>query len=175
MKPYVLGLLLVHAFCWSGALDAEEPQKVPVEQLGKTFQLIGKLGVPMGDIVRVEGVVVEGEFKGYEGGPNLRVQRINGKATRKNIQIQIHPYVSKWGEEPLAGGVALPKLETGKKYWMEGYETGHYVGIPAKAYQKAGVALQTTNHHFHTELHVYKAKLIEEQPVQQRQGSAERN
>ena len=49
----------------------------------------------------------------------------------------------------------------GKTYQMEGYETGGYVGIPAKAYEKAGLGIQTTGHYFHTYLNVYKAKLIE--------------
>jgi hypothetical protein len=168
MKPFALGLFLVHACCWPAVLYAEEPQRVPVEQLGKTYQLIGKLGVPLGEVVQVEGVVVEGEFKGYEGGPNLRVQRINGKATQREIQIQIHPYFSEWGKKSSAGGYALPELETGKTHRMEGYETGHYVGIPAKAQENAGIAVQTTHHYFHTQLIVYKAKLIEDRPVQQR-------
>jgi hypothetical protein len=164
MKPFSAGLLLIQVCCCSAALCAAEPQKIPVEQLGKSYQLVGKLQVPLGDVVRVEGVVVEGDSKGYEGGPNLRVQRIDGKATRRNIQIPISPYFSEWGNK--AGSQPLPKLEMGKTYLMEGYETGRYVGIPTKAYVKAGVAMQTTNHYFHTELVVYKAKLIEPPPRQ---------
>ena len=167
MKPSSLGLLLIHACCWSAVLHAGEPQKVPVDQLGKTYQLIGKLGVPLGDVVHIEGVVVEGEFKGYEGGPNLRVQRIDGKATQKNIQIQLRPYFTDWGKEAYGGGHhSLPKLEMGKTYEMEGYETGGYIGVPGKAYKNAGFAIQTTNHYFHTQLVIYKAKLIESVPRQ---------
>jgi hypothetical protein len=158
MKPFLWGML----FClWSPILFAKDPQNVPVDQLGKEFQLVGKLHAPLGDVVRVEGVVVEGEFKGYEGGPNLRVQRIQGKATQKDIQIPISPYFGEWGEDANSDGESLSKLEMGKTYEMEGYETGGYVGIPAKAYKNAGVAIQTANHYFRTSFHVYKAKVIE--------------
>jgi hypothetical protein len=132
-----------------------------VEQLGKAYQLVGKLHVPLGDMVHVEGVVVEGPFKGYEGGPNLRVQRIQGSATQQDIQIRIRPYFTAWGKKAYGEGRSLPDLEMGKTYRMEGYETGGYIGHPAEVYRKAGLAFQTTGYYFQTELVVYKAKAIE--------------
>lgn len=161
MKRALVYLSLVHLFYGPHVLDAAESQQIPVQQLGNGYQLVGELHGPLGEVVRVEGVVVEGPFKGYEGGPNLRVQRINGQATQEDIQISIRPYFAKWGKEGYAGGKALPKLEMGKTYEMEGYETGGYVGVPRRAYQKAGFAIQTTGHYFRTELIVYRAKLIE--------------
>jgi hypothetical protein len=138
-----------------------EPQNVPVSELGTQFQLVGKLHSPFGRYITVEGVVVEGPFKGYEGGHNLRLQRIQNRATQEDIQIVIRPYFYKWGEKPFSSGQALPKLEIGKSYRMEGYETGGYVGTPAKAYREAGVALQTQHHYFRTEFVVVKAKRID--------------
>ena len=118
--------------------------------------------MPLGKVVRVEGIVVEGPFKGLEGGPNLRVQRIPGRATQQDIQIQLRPYFTDWGKEAYGGGHhSLPTLEMRKTYEMEGYETGDYVGVPAEAYKKAGFAIQTQRYYFRTELVVYRAKVIE--------------
>jgi hypothetical protein len=132
-----------------------------VEQLGQGYRLVGKLHAPLGEVVQVEGVVVEGPFKGYEGGPNLRAQTIQGRVIQQDIQISIRPYFTEWGKKGIVGGQTLPKLEMGKTYEMEGYETGGYVGIPAEAYREAGMEIQTTRHYFQTQLVVYKAKLIE--------------
>src|SRR5688500_9571158 len=58
---------------------------IPYEELGARYELLGKTGQPLGKVIRVQGRVVEGPFKGYEGGPNLRVQRVDGIATQKDI------------------------------------------------------------------------------------------
>ena len=161
MAKIRFSLLLVFVVCVPGNLHAEEPQNIPVERLGESYRLVGKLQSPLGDVIQVEGVVVEGPFKGYEGGPNLHPQRIQGHATQRDIQIALSPYFNDWGKEALAGGHALPKLEMGKTYQLEGFETGGYVGIPGQAYEKAGIAIQTASHYFRTQFIVYKAKLIE--------------
>lgn len=155
---FLIGLLLA---CVGSAI-AGEIQSVPLDEFGKRFQLVGMLKRPMGVSVTVQGVVVDGPFKGYEGGANLRVQRIDGLATQEDIQICIEPYFNKWGEKALAGcGIALPPLDMGKTYEMEGYETGGYVGVPAEAYRKAGAIIQTTGHYFRERFVVYKARRID--------------
>ena len=130
-------------------------------ELGKRYQLVGKLHVPLGAVVKVEGVVVDGPFKGNEGGPNLRIQRVGGRATQSDIQICVKEYFYEWGAKTLFGEVGLPKLENGKTYEMEGYETGGYEGTPGEAYEEANIHLQTTGFYFWEELVVYKAKEIE--------------
>lgn len=80
-----LGIALTLAFILTTACPAGEPQNIPVAQLGEQFQLIGKLHVPLGKVIEIEGVVVEGPFKGYEGGFSLRVQRIHGRVTQEDI------------------------------------------------------------------------------------------
>lgn len=147
------------------ALRADDPPKakpvdVPVSKLGDKFRLVGKLGVELGEVVTVQGFVVDGPSKGYEGGPNLRVQRINGKATQQDIQIRLIPYFTDFGKEGV-DGKDLPKLKNGTTYEMEGYETGRFVGIPGEAYKKAGIVLQTAGHHFLTYLTVYKVNAID--------------
>jgi len=135
----------------------DKPQDVPLANLGDKFRLIGKLGEPLGTVVTVQGVVVEGPFKGFEGGPNLRIQRIDGRATQEDIQICIRPYFGKYGEQR-ASKEEVPKLDFGKTYEFEGYETGQFVGVPGEAYKRAGLAIATTGFYFRHELAVYKGK-----------------
>ncbi len=139
----------------------EEPQNVPIEKLGTEFELVGKLHAPLGTVLSVVGVAVEGPFKGYEGGPNLRVQQIQGKYYQKDIQISLEPYFNNWGEEATTGGHALPKLKVGETYKLEGYETGGFVGIPSEAYEQAGLMIQTTGHYFRHHFVVIKAEPTE--------------
>ncbi len=160
MAKALFRLLLVYLFCNQVALYGAEPQNIPVEQLGKAYRLVGKLQVPLGDVVRVEGVVVDGPYKGYEDGPNLRVQRIQGQATQHHIQIRLVPYLGEWGEKAVSGGQTLPTLEVGKTYELKAYETGGYIGVPARAYKEEGIEVQTTSYYFRTQLVVYKARVI---------------
>jgi len=137
-----------------------EPQNIPLGQLGIGFRLVGKLHVPLGEVVTLEGVAVEGPSKGYEGGFNLRVQRIQGRAIQEDIQIVIKPFFYKWGEKADAGGNALPNLKAGATYEMEGYATGGYVGVPGEVFKRGAVVIQTTGHYFREEFVVTKAKGI---------------
>ena len=148
-------LLLVH-----GA-SAQVPQNVAVSKLGKEFELVGKLHAPLGRVLTIRGVVDDGPAKGFEGGPNLRVQQIDGSSYQEDIQIVLKPFFYDWGQEPLAGGIGLPKLEMGKTYEMEGYETGGYIGSPSEIFRRGAVVVQTTNHYFRTQFVAIKAREIE--------------
>ena len=153
---YLLFVLAAATSCF-----AVEPQSIPLAELGNAYQLVGKLHVPLGEVVTLEGVVVEGPFKGYEGGPNLRVQRILGRTTQEDIQIVIAPFFYEWGEKQTTGGDALPKLEFGATYEMEGYATGEFVGVPDEVFTRVAIILQTTGHYFREQFVVTKAKRID--------------
>jgi hypothetical protein len=122
---------------------------------GVERRLIPKLREPFGSVVTVQGIVVDGKSKGYEGGPNVRVQRINGRSIQDDIQIRLSPYFGEFG------GHSLPKLEFGKTYEFEGYEAGGFVGVPAEAFKRAGIPLQTASFYFSHYYTVYRAKKIE--------------
>src|SRR5262249_26009021 len=152
--------------CWilllASALFADEPQSLSVTQLGKDFQLVGKLHVPLGSVISIEGIAVEGPFKGLEGGPNLRVQSINGSYTQEDIQIVIKPFIYDWGKKVTVDGDALPKLEMGRTYEMEGYETGGYSGVPSEAFRRGAIPVQTAvGPYFRTHFVVIRAKQTE--------------
>jgi hypothetical protein len=139
----------------------ELTRDVPVTELGRGVCLTGKMHKPLGSVITVQGVAVDGPEKGYEGGPNLRVQRIDGRATQEDIQIVLQPYFNKWGDRAVDDGHALPELTTGTTYELEGYETGGFVGIPTDAYKRAGVVLQTCDHYFRCVFEAYRGKAID--------------
>jgi len=151
----LLACILLSSCSSSPPPGIQVPIQVPIDQLGERYQLVGKLGVPMGKPVRVEGVVVEGFRKGYEGGPNLLIQRINGQAVQGDRQIRLAIVHKNWGSEGMAKPVEYATYE------MEGYESGYYVGIPHEVELSDWV--QTCGFYFHEEFAVYKCRRI--QPV----------
>ncbi|QDU26026.1 hypothetical protein ETAA8_10980 [Anatilimnocola aggregata] len=134
---------------------ADQAVDVPLDQLGKKFRLIGKLRVPLGDVVKVQGIVVNSRAKGYDSGISVRVYRVNGLATQEFIQIKLNDYY---------GRDEIPNLEVGKAFEFEGFETGGFVGIPPAAYKRAGAILATTDQYFLHELTVYEQTEIKLQP-----------
>jgi hypothetical protein len=127
---------------------------VPIQQVGKQFRLLGKLNLPLGEVARVQGLVVQGAGKGHEDGLNVRVFRINGEATQQFIQIKLSDYYDR-EELPVQPGTACE---------LEGFETGGFVGIPAEAAKRGGVVAQTTGHQFVHEFKVIQANEIKLQP-----------
>ena len=136
-------------------------QDVPLPKLESEYRIIPRLREPLGSVVTVQGVVVEGSSKGYEDGPNLRVQRINGRPIQDDIQIRIAPYYTDFGKPAVGKGQRLPRLAFGKTYEFEGYETGEFVGVPREAFKRAGVPLATSEFYFSHVYKVYKGKKIE--------------
>ncbi len=116
--------------------------KVNIVDPGPKTILTGELGQPLGSILTVCGVIVDGPDKGYEGGPNLVVHMINDSATQVPIQIPVSPYFGKFGD------YRLPIIKNGNTYRLRVFETGEYVGSPAGDFKETGVAIQTTGFYF---------------------------
>ena len=112
--------------------------QLPIEKLGETFDLLGRTHQPIGTALLLRGKVVRGPDKGYEGGPNLLVQVINGKATQEYLRLPIQPYFREFGDGD------LPKIEIGRTYELKGYESGSFVGVP----DGIGASFQTTGFYF---------------------------
>ena len=96
---------------------------IPIDQLDKTAHLLGRLHQPLGKVITVQGVISEGEFKGYGGGLNLRAQRIEGVATQEDIQIRIEPFFGEFGKEKgflTMGQDKLPEIRVGKDLRIRG-------------------------------------------------------
>lgn len=133
--------------------------QVPIMNLQEDFEIIGELGFQFGTIHTVEGKVIEGPCKGYEGGPNILVQSIDSIANQKHIQIPIKPfnYKGEFGKE------LLPEIKIGSTYRFRVYETAAYVGVPAIAYQEAKYSvIPSTAFYFKNELAAISGEKIKE-------------
>jgi hypothetical protein len=142
------------------AFDAGSPDQlpatdVPADQLGKSFRLLGKLKQPLGEVVKVQGLVVKGSGNRHDDGLDVRVFRIGNLATQEFIQLKLKDYY---------GRDEIPNLAPGRTCELEGYETGGYVGIPAAARKRAGEAAQTAEHRFVHEFVVFESAEIKVQP-----------
>lgn len=154
VKPAVVNPATFHA-----ASPAEPTVDVPIHQVGKQFRLLGKLGLPLGEVTRVQGIVINDLAKSYEAGLNVRVFRINGVATQAFVQIKLSDYYGR-DEVPVQPGAAFE---------LEGFETGGFVGLPAEAVKRGGAVAQgagpqTAAHHFVHEFVVIQASEIKLQP-----------
>lgn len=146
---FVLFAITIKSRC----IGQENKSPVPVIQLDKQYELIGQLGVKLGEIVTVSGIVIEGASQGYADGPHLLIQVINGNATQRNIQIPISPY--------LHSTSSTNKLKNGSTYKMEVYETGEYVGIPWEVVNRSKMPIQNGGFYFQNRLIFLSAKRID--------------
>ncbi len=143
----------------NACIGQDKKVRVPINNPGNQFELVGQLGEKMGTTLTVRGIIVEGPFKGDEGGPNLVVQMINDSSIQELIQIPVSPYFSEFGN---TGGIyTLPELKTGSTYRLRVYETGGFVGTPWEAYKEAGLILQTSGFHFRNNLVVISGEKID--------------
>jgi hypothetical protein len=139
------------------ARQTTQPCDVPISELGRSYQLIGKLHKPLGQVVTLQGVVIDGPQKGYDDGPNLRIQRVDGISTQERIELKLYPLLGEFRDDD----ERLPKPLTGKSYEYQAFETGGYIGTPGEAFRLAEVTFQTTSHGFRTYLIAVRDKLIE--------------
>ncbi|MFT5751802.1 MAG: hypothetical protein ACI828_001507 [Flavobacteriales bacterium] len=147
-------LLLSVSFLSICSIAQNENPKTLIKYPSWTIALTGELGVEYGELVIVEGVVVEGQAKGHDGGPNLLVQGIEDSTIQSKIQIPMKPFFHDFGTS------AMPSIEAGTSYSLRVYETGSFVGRPRKARLDKGVWLQTTGFYFHNGLSVLSATEI---------------
>src|SRR5262245_44623030 len=97
----------------------DKPIDVPIGS--DKYRLIGRLHEPFGTVLTLQGVVLDANCKGANG-PNIRVQRINDRATQEDIQIRLVP-----------GFQNDQKLKLDQTYELKGYETGGFHGLPRGA------------------------------------------
>lgn len=160
-KLFKFLLFLIYFLSVSSSAQIEKP-KTLIKYPSWTIALAGELGVEYGELVTLEGIVVEGQSKGHDGGLNLLVQKIEDSTIQSKIQIPIEPFFHDFGTS------GMPSIKAGKSYSLRVYETGSFVGRPRKARLETGIGMQTTGFYFHNELNVLSAteiKPIEYSPV----------
>ncbi len=151
--PFYL-LLQISTVC----IGQDKKIRVPINNLGNQFELVGQLGEKMGSTLTVRGFIVEGPYKGSEGGPNLVVQMINDSSTQQLIQIPVSPYFLEFGSNTI---FKLPELKTGATYRLRVYETGEFVGKPWDAYKEAGITFSNGGFYFMNKLIVISGEKID--------------
>ncbi|MCC7424185.1 MAG: hypothetical protein IT428_28290 [Planctomycetaceae bacterium] len=120
----------------------------------KQIEQRGKLGLPLNTKVTLKGTVVDGPFKGYDGGPNLRVRYINGVATQKDIQLTLREEFSVRGDS--TSDRSERGFRFGESYEIIGHEVGEFVGVNPNSKQ----IVQAAPRHFHYFFEVEQRRTI---------------
>jgi hypothetical protein len=152
-KMLIFMVVFITAVTFCNKLLPAQSKFQDIEIANPKIRLIGKLHKPLGEYAKIEGIVVEGNYKGYEDGPNIIVQRIDGKMTQEFVQIVLDVFNPEGGDN----------ASYGKSYELEGYETGGFSGISFEAYHKAGdnMGVQSAEHYFRHSFIAIKSKAIE--------------
>lgn len=159
-RPLTSATLFVAVVVTATARAEEKLIGVPITELGNKYQLLGRLEIPLGTMVTVQGVVAQGPFKGFEGGPILLVQRINRQATQKDIRINLDNYGHKYELHDDSTSKKIPrKLARDKTYEFYGHETGEFIGTPKGFVYE--VPVQTVGYYLRESFHAEKGRSIE--------------
>ena len=133
--------LIVFAVVIANGQDKTVPKTVSALDLQSGTQIIGLLGVPLGELVSTRGRIVESNTKG--GGTLLEVVEVNGKALSETLQMKYS--VWEWGN------IGQTPLPIGPMLKLRVYETGGMVGIPIEAMRET-TFVQTEDWGFSTSL-----------------------
>ena len=152
-KPFMKGFITYSLLFHISTICLSQDSRI-IAEINKpdNYKFVGELGLEMGDTVSVKGIIVQGPFKGVEGGPNLIVQLIRDSSTQELTQIPVLPYFGEFGRNSAIYPHPLPKLDNGATYSFIVYETGSFVGRPYDAYKEGGITLQTTGFYFRNQL-----------------------
>jgi hypothetical protein len=115
--------LIVFAVVVAFGQDKTAPKTVSALDLQNGTQIVGLLGVPLGQLISAQGRIVESNTKGAD--MLLEVVEVNGKALSGILQMRYS--VWQWGN---IGQTSLP---VGQVLKLRVYETGGMVGIPLDA------------------------------------------
>ena len=118
MKRHLIGCAIVLATSALGGLGAENKvTSVDWKEIGYGVKITGKLGMPIGTFVEIEGRREDLEGMAMKGAVHttlFRVEKVNGKSIEKPVSIAVR-------------GVDLPPSTP---CVLQGYETGEMVGVP---------------------------------------------
>jgi hypothetical protein len=101
--------------------------KIIYSDIAGRVKIIGTLNKPIGEIVTVEGVIIDGTDTKKKSDADkvlLKVQWINGRRLQKGVNLPVK--IFQWG------AINTPRVNEHKKYI--GYETGEMSGIPRRAF-----------------------------------------
>jgi hypothetical protein len=97
---------------------------VKSKDVGRSVQLLGRLGVPLGTVTRVKGKVVPPRSKYEKGKVIFRVDDVNGVTLAQPEYFELNPAY---------GSPDLAELQYATKIVC--YESGSFRGIPTEAFE----------------------------------------
>lgn len=124
----------------SASVSGDEIQQINYAMLNDNVRIVGSLGSFLGEIITVEGIVIDGSrrrIKSETGKTLLKVVTVNGKKLEEPVIIPFS--IFKWTD------VKMPKVND--PFTFIGYESGEMAGIPQKAFQYMP-QVATTDYHF---------------------------
>jgi len=148
-------VLWIAAICVTAASStaAQNPDRpgnkptITLDEIRKS-DIIGRLGVPLGRIVVVEGIAADDYYRRLKidmGHRLLRVQEVDGEQLDKEVVFHFRPWHT----------ARIDKPAVGERFKFIAYESGGFIGVPHGAFKHvAPVAI--TNFHFSTSLTVLK-------------------
>lgn len=159
MKPLTWSLpaVLALAMGQAGPDDAEQPKvrTISWDEIGHSAKIVGKLGLPLGEICTVEGAWLEPGQEKAGLKPQFRVSEVNGNPLAEAALFD-EDFV-----RPVVGGerVAIPR--PGDTWMIRCAELGGYEGLPPELIQEASgkMIAQRHGYGFQTELRYTPASL----------------
>jgi hypothetical protein len=127
-----------------GVMDGQDKPaagSVSAVELNSGTQIIGLLGLPLGELASIKGKILETNTKGDD--KSVEVVEVNGKALREPVQMRFS--IWEWGN---LGQTTLPLNQI---LGLRVYETGGMVGVPIKAMRET-TFVQTEGWGFSTSL-----------------------
>ena len=108
-------VIIVSLFCMAGKNKKEEKQKIAVTEICSKFEVIGRLGVPVGMGVKIKGYKKgKGPLQNY-----FLVEEINGVKIDRVIGVEING-IEKWKDNTQA---TLLGEEVGTIAYLHPYQT----------------------------------------------------
>ena len=172
----VLAIFLILAGAVGLRSDEKKDSSIPVEALN-TIAVIGKLGIPLGEVATVRATIVDGDSlrtKADMGSYLLRITEVNGeklesapiidfflapgsRAELANDNFELHELRTGTKTGELAGP-EIRKLKegyVGQALRLQVYELGSFSGLP-KNLPKEVMVWQDRGFHFRTYLRVLR-------------------
>jgi hypothetical protein len=177
LSALVVGGITIFAGCRHS--ESEDKAPIPISKINEN-SVIGLLGVPLGEWVTIQAIIVDGDSlpdKIHGGSYLFRVTSVNGvKLTSEPVlefslrhvfaddlaEDNVGLYLEKYGTEP--EGLSASQIESlkvgyvGKSVSLQVYETGGFSGMPESLPEDA---LIWQDHGFCFKTHLVVVKQIE--------------
>jgi hypothetical protein len=128
MRVIILGVILFAPFLSysqdAGKAERTKPTEIKATDLLETVRVIGRLGVALGQVVRVEGKVTSPPGKANITAIFFTVQKVNGRALAEPQTFRIGPAY---------GELERSKMES--KTTFHCFESGRFTGLPEEVFK----------------------------------------